>query len=320
MPLASNAPGALAALIALLAAAPPRLASAPFAVAPATAVQAALPLMRAPGPQDRVLVVAPHPDDESLCCAGLLQHARANGAAIGVVWITAGDGFSLDAMAVERSLWPTQADLRQLGVQRLAEAAAAAAELGVPRSNQYFLGYPDHGIAALMGDFFQRSYQSSHTGWSAVSYPQALSPYASFTGSNLQRDLARVIEQFAPTLVLAAAPEDRHPDHSASGALTRRLLEQRGQLDRLHYWIVHAPRWPQPRRYDPQLPLAPPDSAAALQWQSLPLSGAERARKLAALRAHRSQIRLMEGFMLSFVRANELFAQPSQSGGKPGGH
>ena len=306
MPLASNAPTptTLAAPFALLAMAMPPAAS-----------QAMLALMRAPGAQDRVLVIAPHPDDESLCCAGMLQRARANGAATAVVWITAGDGFSLDAMAVEHSLWPTQADLRRLGAQRLAEAAAAASELGVPRSNQYLLGYPDHGIAALMGDYYQHGYRSTYTGLSAVSYPQALSPYASFTGNNLERDLARVLDEFQPTLVLAAAPEDRHPDHSASGALARRLLEQRGQLDKLRYWIVHAPRWPQPRRYQPQLSLAPPALAAALQWQSLALSGGERARKLAALRAHRSQTRLMETFMLSFVRANELFALPSRSEG-----
>jgi LmbE family N-acetylglucosaminyl deacetylase len=313
MPLASAAPTALytlAALTGLLALAPP----------PVLPAQAPLALMRAPGPQDRVLVVAPHPDDESLCCAGMLLRAHANGAATAVVWITAGDGFSLDAMAVEHSLWPTQADLRRLGAQRLVEAAAAASELGVPRSNQYFLGYPDHGITALMADYYQRGYLSKYTGLSAVSYPQALSPYASFTGSNLERDLARVIDQFAPTLVLAAAPEDRHPDHSASGALTRRLLEQRGQLDHLRYWIVHAPRWPQPRRYQPQLSLAPPALATALQWSSLPLIADERARKLAALRDHHSQIQLMQGFMLSFVRANELFAAPSRSEQAPVGH
>jgi LmbE family N-acetylglucosaminyl deacetylase len=121
-----------------------------------------------------------------------------------------------------------------------------------------------------------------------------------------------VIEQFQPTLVLAAAPQDAHPDHNASGTLARRLLQRRGQLDKLRYWIVHAPHWPHPRRYQPQMSLAPPAVAAALHWQSLPLSADERAHKLAALRAHRSQTKLMESFMLSFVRANELFAIPSE--------
>jgi LmbE family N-acetylglucosaminyl deacetylase len=310
MPLASHAPGTFAVLIALLV--PIGAASAARAQAPPTALAAAAAptLMIAPGPQDRLLVVAPHPDDESLCCAGILQRARANGAATAVVWITAGDGFEFDAMLVEHTLWPRQADLRQLGAQRLSEASAAATELGVPPAQQYFLGYPDRGVTALMGDYYQRPYRSSQTGLAAVAYPQALSPSAAYTGSNLARDLARVIDEFAPTLVLAAAPEDRHPDHNASGALTRRLLQQRGQLNRLRYWIVHAPHWPLPRAYEPQLPLSPPAVAATLQWESLPLSAGERAHKLAALEDHRSQMQVMGSFMQSFVRANELFARP----------
>jgi LmbE family N-acetylglucosaminyl deacetylase len=301
---ATHAPATLAVLIALLAA----IGAASTARAQAASTPPAL--MIAPGAQDRVLVIAPHPDDETLCCAGILQRARANGAATAVVWITAGDGFEFDAMLVEHTLWPRPADLRQLGAQRLSEASAAAAELGVPPARQYFLGYPDRGIAALMSEFYQRPYRSSHTGLSAVEYPQALSPHAAYTGSNLERDLARVIDQFEPTLILAAAPQDRNPDHNASGALARRLLERRGQLDRLRYWIVHAPHWPQPRGYQPQLPLSPPAVAATLQWDSLPLSAEERAHKLAALGDHRSQMELMGSFLQSFLRANELFARP----------
>jgi LmbE family N-acetylglucosaminyl deacetylase len=300
---ASYAPATLAALIAWLA---------PIGVAPparAQAVSTPPALMIAPGPQDRVLVIAPHPDDETLCCAGVLQRARANGAATAIVWITAGDGFEFDAMLVEHTPWPRQADLRQLGAQRLGEASAAAAELGVAPAQQYFLGYPDRGIAALMSEFYQHPYRSSHTGLSAADYPQALSPHAAYTGSNLEHDLARVIDQFEPTLVLAAAPEDRNPDHNASGTLARRLLDQRGQLARLRYWIVHAPHWPQPRGYQPQRALSPPAVAATLHWESLPLSDEERAHKLAALDDHRSQMELMGWYLQSFVRANELFAR-----------
>ena len=295
-----------------MATAPPALIALLGLIAPVASLraQAAPPLMPAPGAQDRVLVVAPHPDDESLCCAGILQRARANGAATAVVWITAGDGFALDAMLVERTLWPGTAGMRQFGALRLAEASAAAAELGVPPAQQYVLGYPDRGVALLLADYYERGYRSSYTGLDAVAYPQALSPHAAYTGGNLERDLQRVIEQFAPTLVLAAAPQDRNPDHHASGALARRLLQRRGQLERLRYWIVHAPHWPAPRGYQPQLSLSPPALAAALQWESLPLSAAEQAHKLAALRDHRSQMQLTEPFMLSFVRANELFALP----------
>ena len=112
---------------------------------------------------DRVLVVAPHPDDESLCCAGLLQQALEHGAGIGVVWITAGDGFELDAMLVEHTLWPGGLAMRRLGAQRLDEARAAADALGVPHASQYQLGYPDGGVLALTGDYYSRPYRSKYT-------------------------------------------------------------------------------------------------------------------------------------------------------------
>jgi LmbE family N-acetylglucosaminyl deacetylase len=267
-------------------------------------------LMRAPGAQERILVIAPHPDDESLCCAGILQRAHASGAATAVVWITAGDGFTFDAMLIEHTLWPGPVGMRELGRRRLAEAAAAAAELGVPSDQQYVLGYPDRGVEALLTEYYERPFRSNYSGLSAVAYPQAQSPNAPYTGSNLARDLARVIERFAPTLVLAAAPQDVNPDHRASGALARRVLQQRGELDRLRYWIVHAPHWPAPRGYAPQRSLDPPAIAAALHWESLALNASEQAHKLAALRDQRSQMQVMEPFMLSFARANELFASP----------
>src|SRR5580704_5281873 len=176
---------------------PLRAASLALALAPLIAwAQPSLPVMRAPWPGERILVIAPHPDDETLCCAGLLQRARANGAAIGVVWITAGDAFELDAMLVERTLWPQGADLQRLGAQRLTEARAAADELGVPAADQYFLGYPDRGVAPLLGEFYSRTFLSKYTGLRAVPYPQALRPAAAYTGANLERDLAYVLDRF----------------------------------------------------------------------------------------------------------------------------
>lgn len=287
-------------------------------ILPALLAPAMLALGAAPAPtlpqmppldaHDRVLVVAPHPDDETLCCAGLLLQAQRAGASVAVVWVTAGDSFELDAMLVERNVWPDGAAMRRLGTQRLAEAHTAADALGVARAAQFLLGYPDRGLLALSRENYDRPYHSKYTDVSAVPYAGALSPGASYTGANLERDLTQVIAQFRPTLVLAAAPQDRHPDHSASGALVRRVLARRGELAGLRYWIVHARDWPRPLGLAPELPLLPPASAAALAWQSLALSEPQRARKLAAVRAYQSQMQLMSPYLKAFVRANEIFA------------
>ncbi|HEY8509350.1 MAG TPA: PIG-L family deacetylase, partial [Steroidobacteraceae bacterium] len=52
-----------------------------------------LPHLRPILPTDSVLIVSPHPDDESLCCGGLIHTARRVGARVTVVWVTYGDGF-----------------------------------------------------------------------------------------------------------------------------------------------------------------------------------------------------------------------------------
>src|SRR5262245_29957872 len=83
---------------------------------------------------DRILIVAPHPDDETLCCAGTVHRAVSNGAQVTLVWITSGDGSAID-LALARH-WPLSADnYRQLGIERMREARAAAAVLGVPPAN-----------------------------------------------------------------------------------------------------------------------------------------------------------------------------------------
>jgi LmbE family N-acetylglucosaminyl deacetylase len=145
-----------------------------------------------------------------------------------------------------------------------------------------------------------------------VRYADAVSPDAPYDGVDLERDFEHVIAQFHPTLVLAPAPQDLHPDHRASGELARRVLGRRGEAAELRYWIVHARGWPRPLGLHQELPLGPPDAAAALDWQSLPLSAEERSGKLAAIEEHRSQTAVMAPLMHAFARSNEIFTTPGR--------
>jgi LmbE family N-acetylglucosaminyl deacetylase len=269
----------------------------------------ALPELAPPDANARVLVVAPHPDDETLCCAGYLQRAVLAGAAVAVVWVTAGDSFEIDAMIAERTLRPKGRGLEQLGARRIAEAQAAADLLGVPRSHQFILGYPDRGLGALLADDGSSVHRSVYTGDDAVPYAQALSAGKPYTGNNLRSDLAAVIARFAPTVVLVPAPQDRHIDHRASGLLACELLASAAPQAHIYYWIVHAGlRWPWPHGLHRKRPLLPPARAQALSWQGLPLDDTAQLGKLQALRQHRTQREVMGWFLNSFVRSNELFA------------
>src|SRR6516162_2705826 len=53
---------------------------------------------------DSVVVFAPHPDDEVIGCAGIIQLALARGARVTVVAITSGDGFPAAAAGVTHKL------------------------------------------------------------------------------------------------------------------------------------------------------------------------------------------------------------------------
>jgi LmbE family N-acetylglucosaminyl deacetylase len=269
---------------------------------------AQLPTAAEPRADDRILVVAPHPDDETLCCAGYIRRALAAGAAVGVVWMTAGDGFEVDALLVEHHLRLKGRGMQRLGQTRVTEAFAAAQLLGIVQGQRWMLGYPDRGLSALLSTNLDQPYTSAYTRTAQISYPQALSSGAAFTGRNLTHDLQKVIEDFAPTRVLVSAPEDLHPDHAAAGRLVRQVLEARGKPWELWYYVIHAKHWPQPRGLHRDVELVPPPLVAGRHWQVFNLTAAEQDAKLEALGAHQTQTEVMKGFLESFVRRNELFA------------
>jgi len=261
------------------------------------------------GSDDMLLVVAPHPDDETLCCAGAIQRARAAGARVAIVWITSGDGFELDAHVVEHRLFTGTQGLLELARLRMHEAGRAAQLLGVAPAERFFLGYPDGGIAYLVYDREETTYRSVHTGAEAVPYAEALRPGAPYTRVNLERDLRTVIDRVQPTWVLAPTPLDLHADHRATGVLVIRTMDVLRQSSRVRYWIVHGGiGWPWPRGLHSEETLVPPARARALPWEELALVPVERRQKENAIRTYETQMRLTSSFMLSFVKRNEIYS------------
>jgi hypothetical protein len=84
-----------------------------------------------PGPGSRVLIVAPHPDDEALGCGGLIQQARANGATVSVALMTNGDASEWATLLGERQLRLSSDAFLRLGRERQQESLTALEFLGV---------------------------------------------------------------------------------------------------------------------------------------------------------------------------------------------
>lgn len=266
-----------------------------------------------------LLVVSPHPDDETLCCAGVIQRVVAAGGRASIVWLTSGDGSELDLLLVERTLLIQPDKMRDLAARRMSESRAAAAILGVPPERQFFLGYPDEGLMTLITDHFTSPYYSRFNGAVSVPYTNTFAAGHPYTGESLERDLARVLDQVRPTLVLAPSPLDDHPDHRAAGIATLQVLSGRHDLTMARFWIVHGGAiWPSPRGLRMKLPLAEPPRGRGLGLAAFELDPREEAVKLQAVRQYHTQLSVMSSFLLAFVRTNELYSsQPMPPANAP---
>lgn len=272
-----------------------------------------LPIMRAPGKGARVLVVAPHTDDEAVGCGGLIAEAVARGAVVHVVYATNGDGFRL---AAERAFHETKVsprDYLRLARIRQQEARRGLAALGVSQSQATFLGYPDRGGEATLLRYWEprEPYTSVYTHSQRNLYSDSLRPGAVYCGRNLLDDLEAAVRRFRPTVVVCPHPGDEHPDHRALYAYTVAALYELGRLrgTRLLLYLVHAGhRWCSLTGHSLD-PTVPPERTDApdTRWRWLPLGPEAAARKRAAIRAHRSQLRVMPRFLLNFARNRELY-------------
>jgi mycothiol S-conjugate amidase len=260
---------------------------------------------------DRILVLAPHPDDEVLGAGGVLGEAVRRGLPVRVVFLTHGDSNEWSFLAYCKRPVVLPSGALAMGALRQREAMAAAAALGVPAQDLSFLGYPDYGTLDIW-----RSHWASRppdrgriTRARAVPYSTAFRPGAPFKGEEILSDLETILREFRPTRIFVSHPADHHPDHAALYLFTRvALWDLQGEIaPTVHPFLVHYPGWPR-RAFRPGEELSPPDRLlASFHWQSRELAPEEVATKRLALVKHRTQYGYSASRLLPFVRSNELY-------------
>lgn len=261
-------------------------------------------------PTDRILVLAPHPDDDVLACAGVIQKALALGLPVQVAYMTNGDGNEWSFVTYSHHVPLTREALVKMGDTRHAEAIAGQQILGVPADHLTFLGYPDIGCMPIFTQHWRSSkpYTALLTRANAVPYSYALHPGAPYKGESILEDVGKVIESFQPTQIFVSHPADRNHDHRALYLYTRVALWHSTSTARLHPFLVHTPGWPHPQglRTDVELP-PPPPFRDRIQWEVEPLDRHEVSTKESALGAHQTQMSYSANYLQSFVRRDELF-------------
>lgn len=264
---------------------------------------------------DRLLICSPHPDDETICCAGVIQQALAAGAKVKVVYLTNGDANQLAFIVYEKRLTFKKREFLHMGEVRMREATAATKILGLNESDLIFLGYPDFGTFKIFSQYWQKDkpYNSFLTKVRVVPYKHNFSFGAPYLGESILADLERILLEYKPNKIFVSHPADLNGDHRALYLfLEIALLDLKKIIEppKVYPYLTHCLGWPAPRHYHPELNLNPPEkfSGTDINWQKLELSSKEIEKKYHALLCHKSQTESSAFYLLSFVRKNELFS------------
>jgi LmbE family N-acetylglucosaminyl deacetylase len=152
----------------------------------------------------RTLALAPHPDDETIGCGGLLALLAHAGAAVHVVLVSDG------AASHPRSRSHPPHLLAELRRQEMTDALL---ELGCDKQQLTVLGLPDGAVTAPGGDLYHAAFEA----------------------------LAGVARDFRPDTVVLPWRHDDHADHRASQALGEAVCRQVVPTARRLEYVVWPP-------------------------------------------------------------------------------
>jgi LmbE family N-acetylglucosaminyl deacetylase len=230
-----------------------------------------------------ILVVAPHPDDDIIMAAGVVQRALARGEAVRVVYITNGDYQGVS-----------------FAPQRQAEAVAGQGALGLGEDNLIFLGYPD-GYVFEIRDRWRYPWDypdpddpltTPNNGISATYASRGLgrTDYhryrfgvaGSYRWETMVGDMADLLNNYRPSHIFSTSQWDTHLDHEATFFLVQAAVLQLMTTVPSYNPTIHKTTvwpgddtWPMPldpTTYFTQIPKPPFTN----RWGANPLTWPER--------------------------------------------
>jgi LmbE family N-acetylglucosaminyl deacetylase len=265
----------------------------------------------------RVLVVAPHPDDDLITSAGVISKAKERGEPVKIVYMTNGDLSG-----------------SQMGYTRQAEAVAGQNILGTIEDNLIFLGYPDGYLNQIYTNYLTPSDQYITPNSISATYGNRglgrtdyhsyrFSTPATYNKPNMLIDLETIISDFLPEHVFVTSEFDAHSDHSTTYRLVSLAVSNVHNINPSYTPVIHktiiwwqTDGWPNPA--DPTSYTAEiPDLtlSSSLLWADresidVPLSMQSTNNtinlKARSISAHASQDGL-NGFIGRFIHKDEFF-------------
>jgi LmbE family N-acetylglucosaminyl deacetylase len=269
---------------------------------------------------ERILILAPHPDDESIACAGIIQKALKAGARVRIVYLTNGDHNEFAFIVYEKRITIRQGEFIYMGKLRQKESIKAMKFLGLSEKDLVFLGYPDYGTFEIFCKYWltasagtDKPFRDRLTRISSVPYQDNFSYGAKYYGENILSDLTKQILDFRPDKIFVSHPADVNLDHKTLYLFLQVALsdlEARIAKPEVYPYLVHCTGWPKPWYYHPELELYPPDKfiGSQLNWLRSDLSPGELDKKYRSILFYKSQTQSSAFYLFSFARKNELFS------------
>jgi len=263
---------------------------------------------------ERILVLAPHIDDETIGAGGVIQRAEEKGTKVKIVYLTNGDDNFLATMKEDKTLRLSPEEFVTLGQERMKEGEAATKILGVAAKDLIFLGFPDQGLLPMFSKNFSsdKPYVSSATKFNHNPYQGTYKQGEIYSGENVVADLKEIILDFQPTMIIVSHPRDQHPDHRATYFFLEKTLKELGKNPQVFAYLVHFPFYPPEKKLRPNQYLYPPKKLFSQEgWFSLELTEDEENKKAQAMEQYKSQLGPVKLYNLlgSFIKRNEIFEE-----------
>ena len=174
--------------------------------------------------RDRVLIIGTHPDDEILCCSGIVNRALSRDMCVNVAILTSGE------------YW---APNKERALERQLESLNALSRLGLSDPNDViFLGYPDGYLEKIYKSYKGKksvlvtklninSTYGGHGRGNADYHYTKFGTHGSYNYPTLLGDVTSIINDYDPTFIFVAATNiDSHGDHRTNHQVTMDALLQ----------------------------------------------------------------------------------------------
>ncbi len=264
---------------------------------------------------DRLLILAPHPDDETIGTGGVLQTALSQNLPVKVAYFTNGDNNEMSFIVYEKHLVLREKEFIKMGEMRRKEAVAAMKLLGLDTKQLIFLGYPDFGTMHILRQHWGEvpPFRSMLTRVTEVPYPECQSPGAPYCGESILKDLKKVLTDFQPTKIFSPHPADLNVDHRSLFVFLQVALwdlETKISPPQIYPYLVHAAHWPEPKGFFPDQPQQLPEHLLTndLEQTTFNLTAEMVTKKNEMINCYRSQIEYDPSFLVSFARQTEIFS------------